>query len=380
MSQGGSRTTEGTYTVQRRALTTRAFTLIELLVVISIVALLIAIGFVAFSGALRTAGAAADGGAIRSVRLAIETFEQDHGFGIPLVYDGDPLTVDGPAVLRQAGITPSSDGIPVYENQNINPAIKFVGVYSVGKERDFFRGGEDASGRKVLSVATFSEGLSDARYSKFSLSVYLAGMMPSEIDGRDGPNMSEPDSDGSFKGTSRRGTAKTYESYLPVGENESFSSRVLYGDTTLAQSEIREVAEHGGSTPAGDLRYSIGLIDRYGAPYRYYRWEPGRSSAGVSQFNGTEGEVSAAADLNIPVVLQDIERFTEQVNGDENADGVSGNSRLRAARWAVVSAGRDGLFGTEDPVDLGLPGGASQGAVLAARAEAMKDNVVEVGP
>lgn len=371
--------------MQRHAAKSRGFTLIELLVVISIIALLIAIGFVAFTGALRAAGGAADGAAIRSIRLSLETFEQDHGFRVPLVYDGDPLTVDGPAVLKTGGdIRPA--GAPIWENWNqknfdsTSEPIRFVGVYSVGKERDFFRGGKDASGKKVLKVDAFNKGLSDARYSKFSLSIYLAGMLPAEIDGRDGPNMSEPDSDGSFKGTSRRGTAKTYESYLPVGENESFGARVLYGTAVRAQSETREIEEHGGSNPSGKLPYAVGVVDRYGTPYRYYRWEPGRSSEGVVRFSGTEGEISAPADLNIPAVLQDIERFTEQVDGDENADGASGNSRLRAARWAVVSAGRDGLFGTEAAVDLGLPGGASQGAVLAARAEAMKDNVTEVGP
>lgn len=366
----------------RQQPTTRGFTLIELLVTIAIISLLIAIGVVALSRALRSATEAADAAAVRSIRVAAETFEQDHGFVIPLAYDGDPLQVDGPADLTPANLyNISPDGLPVFLDGNLDASRPqpFIGVYLRGKDLDFFRGGDDAVGNRVVQASSLSDGLSDARYSKFSLAVYLTGLMPASVDGRDGILMSPPDSDGSFQGVGIRGSAKTIEAYVPVGENDSFSTRVLYNGAP-DQPELREAAEHGGSTPGGESPHSIAVVDRYGTPFRYYRWEPGRSSAGVAAYGGEEGEVSAAADLNIPVVLQDLEAFWEQVNGgDENADG-AGSARLRSARWAVVSAGPDGLFGTEALADLGLNPSSSEDAILEARMRAMEDNAVEVGP
>lgn len=361
-----------------RPTTSRAFTLIELLVVVAIIALLVAIGVIGLSRTLRTAAAASDGQALRSIRLALETFEQDHGFYVPLAYDADPLPVVGPSVVNSTNIAPSSEGEPVFENRNITPPIPFVGVYSTGRDLDFLRGGEDAAGNGVRTFAN-NAGLSDTRYSKYSLAIYLAGVLPAAIDGREGPLLSKPARDGSFLGISRRGTSETYESYLPVGENDAFATRVLYGTGALAQSELVEAAEHGGSAPTGaDNAYSVSIVDRYGTPYRYYRWESGRNSVDANNADDL-GKVNRPTDLNIPTVLQDTQAFYEQTQGDPDADGAQGNARLRSARWAVVSAGPDRLFGTESPVDLGLPGGATDAEILAAREQAKRDNIVEVG-
>ena len=247
-----------------RATTTRGFTLIELLVSIGIIALLISIGVVGLSRALRQATEASDRASVRALRIAIETFEQDHGFLPPLVYDGDPLPVSGPSDLIPAnGYQPSPDGLPIYLDSNLgpaNPPQPFVGVYLRGADLDFFRGGEDADGNPVIAADNLSNGLSDARYSKFSLPIYLAGVMPPEVDGRGGLQMSPPDRDGSFQGVGPRGSAKTIQAYVPVGENESFQTRVLYGKGDLAQSELRELAEHDGDLGSGERPFAIGMF------------------------------------------------------------------------------------------------------------------------
>ena len=88
--------------------------------------------------------------------------------------------------------------------------------------------------------------------------------------------------------------------------------------------------------------------------------------------------------LNIPWVLLDDEalhKLKDDPNAAAEIDLTNGDTKLRSARWAVVGAGPDGVFGTE-PIEtlrdrLNLQGGKLDDWEVRAKAKA--DNAVEVG-
>ena len=103
------------------------------------------------------------------------------------------------------------------------------------------------------------------------------------------------------------------------------------------------------------------LRDRNGVAYRYYRWEPGKP--------GTGEMVDFPQDFNVPDLV------------GNPFDDVS----LRGAKWAIVGAGPNGVFGdwTEGGTGSAVRywenqlGRASNEPTLIRRAR--EDNVVEIG-
>jgi hypothetical protein len=166
----------------------------------------------------------------------------------------------------------------------------------------------------------------DPRYSVHSLAYYVLGVL--DIDGMPGPGLREPEPDGAF-----RKTGRSFKPFFEPGSN------------------AKAVVDRG---PAGEGR--IELRDSGGVAYRYYVWlhDAGDPVPGdpINEF------------LNVPAPVGD---------PAERQD-------LGSAAYAIVAAGRNGLFGDETAAvmsdKLGLPASTPLAQLVAA---AVEDNIVEVG-
>ena len=205
----------------------------------------------------------------------------------------------------------------------------------------------------------------DPRYSKFSLSFYLVGALEKDVDGVEGPGMSRPLPDGAWAGVGDvlGGGNKTFEPFMETGRRSARIEREYF--------DAIEAAELGGSQPS-DMRNRLALVDGNGNAYRYYRWLHDQNPSNTGQ-------------LNIPGVLIDPVLLFEATS-DDTIDVTDGDVRLRGSSWAIVSAGQNGLFGTEEMSDildkLKLPydtGSITPAEEARARREAAADNVVEKG-
>ncbi|MCB1282091.1 MAG: type II secretion system protein [Salinibacterium sp.] len=142
-------------------------------------------------------------------------------------------------------------------------------------------------------AAAFLRDENEDRFSEYSIAYYLVGALDAAIDGKEGPGYRSPRTDGTFE---TRG--KEYGPMLDPGAGGGV-----------------EVKQRGADLAEGD----VVVVDRFGTPYRYYLWLP-------------EPSVGSLADLNVPAILGD----------------PAENDELKTAMFAIVSAGRDKVFGTED--------------------------------
>lgn len=183
------------------------------------------------------------------------------------------------------------------------------------------------------------DGSNDYRFSEYSIPYYLIGVLGAApdgepIDGVVGPGFKTPERDGSFEKSGRE--------FQP-----------FFDPPGRAQGVVEVNAEEGRF----ELRGSKGFA------YRYYRWEPGRATGeNVGQV------IDTPEDYNVPAIV-----------GDAGED-----PELRGARFAIVSAGPNGVLG-DDTEGMGDPetfwqqmlGRAASTAQLLRKAR--EDNVVEVG-
>ncbi len=206
---------------------------------------------------------------------------------------------------------------------------QFVGSLRIGVEQFKNTFGflppllEDGSFGVIGGEALQNQGL--ARYSTVSLPVYLLGSMPRGIDGYAGFGQGRPREDGTWD----RGAPR----------NDPFF------DLSRDSTRLR---------PFGP--YSQ-LVDRWGTPVRYYRWEPTlepKFDEGV--LNPAAGEIKSA---NIPAALFD-------ASEDNWGERLNSGAGMRSGSFAIVSAGPDGV----------IFGGPSSNAAWKAL---NKDNIVEVG-
>ncbi len=363
-------------TRRRRANWARgAFTLLELMVVIALISVLISLVVVALSAARRAARAAGDRQAVSSLSLATDQFETDHSFIPPLVYDGEPLGgsggADAPTATRNAG----GDG-PVFEVTQGGVQRWLVSVWDAGARDDLeFLRQRDSAGAPLASGLD-QDAWSDPRYSKFALAYYLSGALPEYVDGIEGGGMLAPLASGGFRGVGAvvgRGRDR-YDAYIDGG-----SPSLTITDSYIESSEADE---HDGMNPDpadAENRFRLAITDRSGKAYRYYRWENGNPA----NLPGDE-LVMTTGDLNIPAALTDPELRAEWLNNPATtADLTGGNPELRGARYAIVGAGPNGVFGTE-PLEviataLGTDVPTTDEGRAGLRREAWQDNVVEVG-
>jgi hypothetical protein len=171
----------------------------------------------------------------------------------------------------------------------------------------------------------------DQRFSEYSLTYYLIGVLDAKTDGVDGPGYTRPEADGSF---SRKG---------PKIEPKFNTGR----DPT------RVVTETDTASPSR----RIILQDRWKNPIRYYRWSPS-----YIQNGGKRGLINQ---YHVPRAV-----------GDPNT-----NTELRNAEYAVMSLGPDGATDEAKPWPSATGNGNSDGTVdgTTPANPATADDIVEAG-
>jgi len=307
------------------------FTLVELLFSIGIIFLLMAIAIVAMAKVNRSSRRVAQRQAVVAIRFGVDQFQSQFGFLPPIIDDGDPLRMSGsvqvPNVIRFEGLDPGDSGDAVLI--------------------DFWRG----EGPHPSGLA------GDHRFSTRSLAFYLAGALDADdgqgnpVDGVTGPGFLTPRRDGSFgrsSGTKR--TGDTIEPFIEVDRNIQ-----VFRD------------------PSDDSR--LELRDANGTAFRFYRWRTGSQTSDPAAIRN-------AGDYNVPKVFGDADR-----DGDSDYSAAEDDTRFRSARYVILAAGPNGVFGdvpadggtgTETIAQLAEALGRT-GDPTALIAAARKDNVMEVG-
>lgn len=347
------------------------FTLVELLIVILVIGVLLTVVITGIRGVSQLGRDRASTVTARNLGLAVRQFEQQFSFLPPLVHDGGPMTATLPIGPDGATFAES----PV-DRSLLNP---LPAAYS-GRSGDLFlRGYATQQVRHVFSTSgpwAGTQGLADQRYSKFSLPYYLVGVLGLDVDGVEGPGFRTPRASGPFGLGSE---AQEFAAFYDAGGSSSLRLEGDYIDT-LEYGESDRPASVPADLASATSRDAQALVDSNGRAFRYYRWTPGNPDAG----RGVP-EIADVTDQNIPSVLLDVGLAIEaygqsQGNQPVTADPTDGDTRLRASEWAIVGAGADGLFGTEDPQVLIEAFGVSSTADVAElRQRAREDNVVEVG-
>ncbi|MEA5614855.1 prepilin-type N-terminal cleavage/methylation domain-containing protein [Nodularia spumigena] len=381
------------------AATRAGFTLIELLVVLAVVLIIVGLLLAGLARAVGNARASVGERAVGALVAGVDQFKAEFGFLPPVIHDGE--------FMAAGGYVP--DGLPPIGSQADWPVVRrnvagrSVDQLAVWSESDgtitdpswygnFIRRRAGAASDAVRppSGATWDTATAweDRRYSKFSLPYYLSGIGPRAVDGVDGPGMSRPLFNGQFEGALLRaaGIGATRDRYEPVIDASRQSLRLITG-----YQHRDDYAEHNGTMPASSTvpDSHAAFVDPWGRAFRYYRWEPGRLVNGRLV-------VQNSLDLNIPPVLINPELYATVRNADGSANArdidltaptaggaATGSVELRAARYAIVSAGPDGLFGTEpieriaEELSQAIP--TDDAGIARLRKLAWEDNIVGLG-
>jgi prepilin-type N-terminal cleavage/methylation domain-containing protein len=365
------------------------FTLIELLIVISIIGLLMALLISGLAQATKSAKRSASLRSAAALVQSVKQFQNEFGFLPPLVHDGAGVSAGSDSyrpALPEGGF--ASDG-PIFERTGGAYVFYTVTVWSEGLDYNFFRRrtglGSDEINLSRGGPWDDAGAWEDRRYSKYSLAYYLTGVLDKDVDGVRGPGFARPIIDGSYQGVG-----------YPVGSSRDRFEPLMDVDRRGVRIEhdyvdLNEYPEHdlGGSAIDRAAAYAtyeayqrdtlVALVDSYGNAFRYYRWEPGR-------FVNGQLVVENTLDLNLPPVLIDPMLFAKVRNDPilaNETDMTSGDPKLRDGRFAIVSAGGDGLFGTESIETIAeylkapVPSGIEDIARM--RLEVWIDNAAEVG-
>ncbi|MHA7814006.1 MAG: type II secretion system protein [Phycisphaerales bacterium] len=367
----------------------RGFTLIELLVVFVITLVLLTLTLSGLNRATKAGKRTATQQSVSSLAKAVDQFKQEFGFLPPLVHDGMPISAgddefrpdvflsgateeDGPTFLVEDG---------PYEYQTLI-------VWNEGLDAEFFRGRNNGGPYDGWNT---DQSWNDRRYSKYALAYYLTGVLGKFVDGVNGPGMTRPILDGSFLGVGYP-VGSVRELYEPLMDVERRGARITNGYV-----EPKEISEHqpgtgGAMLPEAESIRSMyedyqedslfAFVDSFGTAFRYYRWEQGR------RLSNGQVVIENELDLNIPPVLIDPVELEKVENDPMNLEDqtvvfLGEDSRIRNARYAIVSAGPDGYFGTESIETIAaflrvpVPGSSEDQALL--RREVWADNLYEVG-
>jgi competence protein ComGC len=314
--------------VKGRAARRPGFTITELLLVLIVLFLLISLLVVAVNRARAMAGMAAERQTVSAMKTGVEYFQQEFGFLPPLVRD---YNMD--KYPDYATKVPSPPSIPgANEDGPLNSATFDPQIFSTGNPPDL-------AFLRAEQIDFNPTELKDYRFSEYSIPYYLIGTLGLDpngmlIDGVRGPGFRTPTRGGSFMDSGRQFGAF----FTP----STSSQGVVATDSTVGRFELR---------------------DNKAVSYRYYRWENGRANgADIGKL------VNLPKDYNVPSIVGDAQ------------DDVS----LRGARWAIVAAGPNGVFGDNtEGVDMdaeeywALKLGAGTPEQLLRRAR--EDNIVEVG-
>ncbi len=372
----------------------RAFTLMELMVTLSIIVLLLGFLGSALGRATRSARQTASQRSAEAIAAAVEQFRLEFGFLPPLVHDGPVISDGGIRPWDQSTGAITSEEGPLQEGlADVVYPYQTLVVWTEGYDFNFFRRRAGDATDQIEIPAGGSWDLDgawdDRRYTRYGLAYYLMGVLPRSVDGIAGQGMSRPLATGGFVnvGYPIGGTRDNFEPTLDVDR----------GGINLQTGYVRpmDLAEHAVEAFSNNLSvddvYTLyddeeldqltALVDAFGTAFRYYRWEHGRYNT------QRQLVIETSLDLNIPPILLDPEVLVELMNddmADPMLDVTAGDPELRQARFAIVGAGADRLFGTE-PIEYIVqqlntrdPGG-DPGEIARIRKLAMEDNVVAYG-
>ncbi len=377
-------------TTRNRPATRTGFTLIELLVVLAVILVIAGLLLAGLARSVGKARASVGERAVGALVTGVDQFKAEFGFLPPLIHDGQAMASDGyapeglPAVGSQAGwpvVRRSVGGLSVDQLAVWSESDGTINSYN--SYGNFIRRrvgpGTDAVRLPAGTAWNIASAWEDRRYSKFSLPYYLSGIGGRAVDGVEGPGMSRPLFNGQFEGVllraARVGTPR--DRYEPVIDTNRQSLRLVTGYQHRA-----DYAEHNATMPAADTvpDSHAAFVDPWGRAFRYYRWEPGRLVNGRLV-------VQNSLDLNIPPVLINPEVYARVRNADGSADArdidlTAGSVELRSARYAIVSAGPNGLFGTESIEHIAQVLGqaaTTEADIIRLRKMAWEDNIVGLG-
>ncbi|HZW07241.1 MAG TPA: prepilin-type N-terminal cleavage/methylation domain-containing protein [Phycisphaerales bacterium] len=274
---------------------TRGFTLLEVLLVVVIVTVLAALLFVAIGAAVRAVRKAGEQQYVRSLAMAVEQYKQSVGSVPPLVAEG-PTESDGPLVMNPAAGTP------------FRPRIK-----GEGSAQDLTRAIRYA--RYEIDADGTNPDLN--RSSRYTLAVYVLGVLGKKYDGVEGPGFTKPDTDGVF---SRAGA----------------TTQPLF-DVTRHTERVQRLPVAGSED---DPACRTVILDRWNNPIRYYRWLPTYHTASATVLPS----VYPGAPGNAPAQAKEVRSF----NVPPGVGNPVTNPELRGAQAAVVSAGPDGQINDAD--------------------------------
>ena len=372
----------------------RAFSLLELVVATVILLLVLSFLATALGRAVRSARKTASQRSVESIAAAVEQFRVEFGFLPPLVHDGFVVSVGVPDYIpTQPDGSPYPDG-PIESHNNGVYDFSTLVTWSEGYDFDFFRrrDGSDPSDPVLLPSGNnwnIDSAWDDRRYSRYALAYYLAGALPRSVDGVAGLGMARPMGGGLFQGVGYP-IGTTRDRYEPTIDLDRRGINLQTGYV-----RVIEFAEHDPGLVYEDMEISdaydlyppehqdllVSLVDNFGTAYRYYRWEHGRYD------DRSRIVIENSLDLNIPPVLLDPEALVLLENDDAAVnipDLTAGNLKLREARFAIVGAGADRLFGTEpiayivEQLHERDPDG-DPAAIARLRKLAMDDNIVAYG-
>lgn len=381
--------------------TTRpGYTLIELLVVIALIAVLLTLVLSGLNRASKTARRVASQQSAAALVQAVDQFRQEFGFLPPLVHDGPPISAGDdafrpdPIPSSDPSVNPSEQDGPIVAIDRLSYRYNALVVWNEGLDFNFFRRrsgrGADRIDLPSGGVWNIADAWDDRRYSKYSLAYYLTGVLDKDTDGVRGPGMARPIIDGTFLGIGYP-VGSVRDKFDPFMDVERRGARIVPDYV-----EPKEIPEHSDSADPVNLqdyqsvlalydevqrKALFAFVDGFGNAFRYYRWEPGR-------FVNGRLVVENELDLNIPPVLIDPVEYAKVQNDPANlenagVDYIGEDSELRDARFAVVSAGPDGFFGTEHIETIAnflgevVPSDPFDQARL--RREVWADNAFEVG-
>lgn len=288
------------------------FTLVEVLVVISVIAILISILGVAFSGALSSSKNVATQSLMRSIQIGIDQFNTDFGY-LPPLLDGAKHTLD-------------SIDEPMDKREELI-AHRY---------------------QSETTLATYLLGIGELAPHDASLG---PNDDPDRHDGVQGPGFRDPGPDRSWGGARERDnhrpprTGRTFGPYIDIGDGEGVLRRVTLADLNIPAGGDEEDffpdgdEDGSGADGVGDL---FVITDRWDSPIRYYKDWPTRQD--------NNGVVEPSLDL-IPFELRNAESLRQQLAvpraGIIKAEPQLDQNLLRAP-YALLSAGPNADFGDTD--------------------------------
>ncbi len=354
----------------------RGFTIVEIIFGILIIALIMGLLIISVRAARRSVISAVAANELREIGKAIDTFQNEFGFAVPLVAERRLLTGDTAggwnAIVSTTVAAPDRNTIRVY---NRGDAADLEVLRGVNSERDPTANlpfGENSDQITANNGATLTAGF-DQRFSTLSVpyfligaldSPYAAGLTDVPIDGIAGPGFFAPRAGGTFEvpESARRTAAATRKD---IGKR--------YEALAKFDGAFKLVVE---TTNSGGRR--VELQDRNGAAVRYYLW--------INEFNdaGTWREPRTLDEMNIPRMVGRVGVTVAGENVVPSSRDLSANTALRGRyMWALVAAGPNGVFGDESDTVIanGLGVGASGTPAERARRrlEAERDNIVVYG-